>query len=155
MTIGNRLPHPGHPAPPQQQNPTLTGLLNNPPQGQAGMSQQQQPGNPMGQPQPGMPVMHGMQRPQMPGQLQPGQPQQRMPMGPQNPIWKGALQWTEKTNQQNAINRINCSVTPYQANPQVVKILRYCKTQLQFLLNNLTFSRHRFQLSIPVTGLKI
>ena len=123
VTIGNRLPHPGHPAPPQQQNPTLTGLLNNPPQGQAGMPQQQQPGNPMGQPQPGMPVMHGMQRPQMPGQLQPGQPQQRMPMGPQNPIWKGALQWTEKTNQQNAINRINCSVTAYQANPQVVKIM--------------------------------
>ena len=87
------------------------------------MPQQQQSRNPIGHPQPGMPIMHGMQRPQMPGQFQPGQPQQRMPMGPQNPIWKGALQWTEKTNQQNAINRINCSVTPYQANPQVVKIM--------------------------------
>ena len=155
MTIGNRLPHPGHPAPLQQQNPTLTGLINNTPQqSQVGMPQQQT-GNPMGQPQRGVPGMHGMRRPEMPGQLQPGQPQQRMPMGPQNPIWKGALQWMEKTNQQNAVNIINCSVTPYPANPQELKLQVHCEMQMHFLPNCFTFFRHRFPLSIPATGLKI
>lgn len=107
VTMGNpRMPQAG--PVPQQQTPTLTALLDNPPyQGQP------QPGQQIRQPQPQGPMGAMQMGPQ--GQMG----QTRMAMAPV-PIWKGELNWPDKTTAQqtSVMNSIGCSVTPYQTNPQ-------------------------------------
>ena len=121
MTMGQPTRMPG-----QQPTatPTLTGLLGTPPveppsgyQPQGG-PQQPQPGGGMQQ---GQPVMGQNMGPG--GQMGPRMPQQGpQGPGPKGPIWKGELHWPDKATvpQQHAnMNRIGCSVTPWQANATV------------------------------------
>ena len=130
--MANRMPQPGMPVggpgPQQQQSgtPTLNLLLGH----DQGQQQQGQIRPQMGPGQQGpMPPQQQQmgQRPQMPpqqqqmGQQQPGQQQPRMAMPPGPVIWKGELNWPDKTNtpQHGQMNTINCQVTPYQTSAQV------------------------------------